>query len=148
MPKTTASKTARPRTRKTAETPATESSRSGWPAGRDALARAQQEGAKVFGTLLKQRHLFEERTKQATAKAKEMQQIAGGTWDKLEQVFEERVARALSRLGIYTQSDIDRLTERVDALSDAVNRLLEAKDAAAKKPAARPTKPRKKTSPG
>jgi translation elongation factor P/translation initiation factor 5A len=29
----------------------------------------------------------------ATAKAKEMQQMAGGTWDKLEQVFEDRVQR-------------------------------------------------------
>ena len=34
------------------------------------------------------------------AKAKEMQQMAGGTWDKLEQVFEDRVERALSKLGV------------------------------------------------
>jgi polyhydroxyalkanoate synthesis regulator phasin len=70
-----------------------------------------------------------------------MQQIAGGTWDKLEQVFEERVARALSRLGFYTQQDIQRLTERVDALAEAVNRLAaerrRAPRAAAKRPAKR-----------
>ncbi len=35
--------------------------------------------------------------------------MAGGTWDKLEQVFEDRVARALSRLGVHTQSDVERL---------------------------------------
>jgi hypothetical protein len=50
----------------------------------------------------------------------------GGTWDKLEQVFEDRVARALSKLGVHTQSDVERLTERVDVLSEAVNELIRA----------------------
>ena len=35
--------------------------------------------------------------------------MAGGTWDKLEQVFEDRVARALSKLGVYTQNDVQKL---------------------------------------
>jgi hypothetical protein len=52
--------------------------------------------------------------------------MAGGTWDKLEKVFEDRVARALSKLGVHTQSDVDRLAERVDALSEAVNELIKA----------------------
>jgi poly(hydroxyalkanoate) granule-associated protein len=133
MPKTTASR-ASARGAKRA-TPAAGGSAQRWPAGLDALAKAQHEGVKVFESLLKQGQKLERRTKQAaaetaaaargaaTAKAREMQQIAGGTWDKLEQVFEERVARALSRLGFYTQQDIQRLTERVDALSEAVNRL-------------------------
>jgi hypothetical protein len=60
----------------------------------------------------------------AQSKAKEMQAKAGGTWDKLEQVFENRVARALSRLGVHTQADVERLAERVDALSEAVNELI------------------------
>jgi UDP:flavonoid glycosyltransferase YjiC (YdhE family) len=71
-----------------------------------------------------------------------MQQMAGGTWDKLEQVFEDRVARALSKLGIYTQNDIQRLADRVDELSAAVNKLLAAQSAA--KPA-RPAKRAAKT---
>jgi poly(hydroxyalkanoate) granule-associated protein len=114
--------------------PAAGASRHGWVGGLDALASARQEGAKVFETLLKKGQALEQRTKQAaadtagaaTAKAREMQQMANGTWDKLEQVFEDRVARALSKLGIYTQNDIQRLTERVDELSAAVNRLLAA----------------------
>jgi len=52
--------------------------------------------------------------------------MAGGTWDKLEQVFEDRVARALSKLGVYSQKDVERLAERVDALAEAVNALLKA----------------------
>lgn len=119
----------------------------GWPSGLEALARAQHEGAKVFESLLKQGQRLEQKTKRAAvdtavaargvaaAKAKEMQQMAGGTWDKLEQVFEDRVARALAKLGVYTQNDVQRLADRVDELSDAVNRLLGAKGGAAAKPA-------------
>jgi poly(hydroxyalkanoate) granule-associated protein len=113
-----------------------ESSRQIWLAGLGAFSRAQQEGMKVFETLVKQGEALESKTKQsaldtaaaagtvAKAKAKEMQAMAGGTWDKLEQVFEARVARALSKLGVHTQSDVQRLTDRVDALSEAVNELI------------------------
>jgi poly(hydroxyalkanoate) granule-associated protein len=111
-----------------------DSSRQIWLAGLGAFAKAQAEGMKVFETLVKQGEGLESRTKRAAAdtadvakaKAKEMQAMAGGTWDKLEQVFEDRVARALSRLGVYTQSDVERLAERVDALSEAVNELIKA----------------------
>jgi poly(hydroxyalkanoate) granule-associated protein len=115
-----------------------ESSRQIWLAGLGAFSRAQQEGRKVFDTLVKQGEVLESQTKRtaidtaaaagtvAKAKAKEMQAMAGGTWDKLEQVFEARVARALSKLGVHTQDDVQRLTERVDALSDAVNDLIKA----------------------
>jgi polyhydroxyalkanoate synthesis regulator phasin len=44
-------------------------------------------------------------------------------------VFEDRVARALGKLGVYTQNDIQKLAERVDALSAAVNELLKASGA-------------------
>ena len=118
-----------------------------WLAGLGAFSRAQAEGKKVFETLVKQGERLEERTKRAaastaaaargaaTAKAKEMQQMAGGTWDKLEQVFEDRVERALSKLGVYTQIDVQRLAERVDELSEAVNELLKATGVKRKPPA-------------
>jgi poly(hydroxyalkanoate) granule-associated protein len=109
-----------------------------WLAGLGAFSRAQAEGMKMFETLVKQGERLEEKTRRAAsdtaaaargaarAKAKEMQQMAGGTWDKLEQVFEDRVERALSKLGVYTQNDVQRLAERVDELSAAVNQLLKA----------------------
>ena len=113
-----------------------ESPRQIWLAGLGAFSRAQSEGTKVFETLVKQGEAVEARTRSAASqtaaaartaartKAKEMQQMAGGTWDKLEKVFEERVARALTRLGVHTQSDVERLAARVDALSEAVNELI------------------------
>lgn len=109
-----------------------------WLAGLGAFSRAQREGTKVFEALVRQGEQLQDRTKQvatetaaaargaATAKAKEMQQMAGGTWDKLEQVFEDRVARALGKLGVYTQNDVQRLAGRVDELADAVNKLIKA----------------------
>jgi poly(hydroxyalkanoate) granule-associated protein len=122
-----------------------ESSRQIWLAGLGAFARAQQEGMKMFETLVAQGENLESRTRQAasqtaaaargaaTAKAREVQAMAGGTWDKLEQVFEDRVARALSKLGVYTQNDVQRLAERVDALSERVNELINASGAGARK---------------
>jgi poly(hydroxyalkanoate) granule-associated protein len=109
-----------------------------WLAGLGAFAKTQQGGKQVFEALVKQGESLETKTRAAAAgtadaargaaraKAKEMQAMAGGTWDKLEQVFETRVARALGRLGVYSAADVKRLTERVDALSEAVNALLKA----------------------
>jgi poly(hydroxyalkanoate) granule-associated protein len=109
-----------------------------WLAGLGAFAKAQTGGKQVFETLVRQGSALEARTRQAaastaeaardvaTSKAKEMHAMAGGTWDKLEQVFQERVARALGQLGVYTSSDVERLTERVNELSEAVNALLKA----------------------
>jgi poly(hydroxyalkanoate) granule-associated protein len=99
-----------------------------WPAPLGALAKAQQEGVKVIESLRKHGQRLEQKTREAAAdtaaRAREMQQFAGGTLDKLEQVFEERVARALSKLGVHTQNDVQQLVARVDALSEAVNRLI------------------------
>jgi poly(hydroxyalkanoate) granule-associated protein len=118
-----------------------------WLAGLGAFSKAQEGGAKVFDTLVKQGEVLEARTRKAAAetadaargaamsKAKEMQAIAGGTWDKLEQVFEDRVSRALGKLGVHTSADVERLSERVDELSEAVNALLKAQGVRRKTPA-------------
>ena len=127
-----------------------DSSRQIWLAGLGAFARAQAEGTKVFETLVKQGETLESKTRKAasdtaamargaaTAKVKEVQKGVGGTWDKLEQVFEDRVERALSKLGVYTQNDVVRLSQRVDALSEAVNELIKATGVTPKRRAAPP----------
>ena len=119
-----------------------ESSRQIWLAGLGAFSRAQAEGMKMFEALVEQGQGLESRTKRAASetasaaagiaaqKAREMQSAAGGTWDKLEQVFEDRVARVLSKLGVHTQADVDRLSQRVEALSEAVNTLIRSGGAA------------------
>lgn len=115
-----------------------DSSRQIWLAGLGAFARAKGEGRKVFDTLVKQGESLEKETRSAAAStaaaareaaaegAARVQTIAGDTWDKLEKVFEDRVAKALARLGVHTQSDVEQLSQRVDALAGAVNELIRA----------------------
>lgn len=130
-----------------------DSSRSIWLAGLGAFSRAQAEGMRMFETLVKQGEALESKTKQAagdaavaargaaTAKVKEVKKNVGSTWDKLESVFEARVARALAKLGVHTQADVAKLTERVDKLSAAVNELIKAQG---RTPAPKPRKAAKR----
>ena len=131
-----------------------DSSRQIWLAGLGAFSRAQAEGMKVFETLVKQGQVLESKTRRAAvdtataargaaeAKVKEVKEGVGGTWDKLEQVFEARVARALSKLGVHTHSDVERLAERVDALSEAVNHLIKGSGGKAARVAPGASRPR------
>ena len=106
-----------------------------WLAGLGAFGKTQEEGAKVFEALVKEgRHLEARTRKVAGAKMSEVtSQVARhasqatakatATWDKLEQVFEDRVARALSRLGVPTKRDIQSLAKRVETLTSSVQKL-------------------------
>ena len=110
-----------------------------WLAGLGAFGKTQEEGAKVFEALVKEGKHLEARTRKlAEAKVGEMTsqwnrkagqatQRATATWDKLEQVFEDRVARALSRLGVPTNRDIQALAKRVVTLTASVLKLTGAR---------------------
>ncbi|MGN6827835.1 phasin family protein [Paucibacter sp. M5-1] len=120
-----------------------------WAAGLGAFAKAQGEGGKVFEALVKEGLTLQKKTQSAaeeklgavTSKmsgmAGEVGAKAGQQWDKLESIFEERVASALKRLGVPTAKDIDALIARIDALSAATGVKPAARKAAAK-PAAKP----------
>jgi poly(hydroxyalkanoate) granule-associated protein len=120
-----------------------------WLAGLGAFAKAQEEGQKVFkalvreGTSIQQRTMkvTEDRVNNVTAKvtkvAAGLQKQANGTWDKLETVFEARVERALTRLGVPTNKEITSLTRRVEELTRSVESLTRAKRAPAKAAKAR-----------
>jgi len=119
-----------------------------WLAGLGAFAKAQEEGGKVFEALVKEGETIQARTRKLTdEKIAVVAGKAAGTWDRLEQVFEDRVARALGSLGVPSKKDIDKLSKRVVELTAVVQGLTEAKPApkAAAKPAAKPaTKPAEK----
>jgi poly(hydroxyalkanoate) granule-associated protein len=112
-----------------------ESAQQIWLAGLGAFAKAQAEGGKVFETLVtegmsiqrKTRSLAEEKLGEVTGKASkmagELTKQANDSWDKLENVFEGRVERALGRLGVPTNKDIQALVARVDALNSSVKSL-------------------------
>lgn len=118
-----------------------ESAQQIWLAGLGAFAKAQEEGGKVFEALVKEGESMHKKTKQvADEKISSVTGRAVDTWDRLEQVFEDRVARALSSLGVPTKKEIDKLSKRVAELTAAVQALSEAKEGAvaAEPKAARP----------
>ena len=95
-----------------------------WLAGLGAFSKAQKEGVKMFEALVTEGEKFQERTKSvADERIAEMKAKASGTWDKLEQVFEERVARALHSLSVPRRRDVDVLTKRVAELTEIAKKL-------------------------
>ena len=116
-----------------AESDASEAARHNiWLAGLGAFAKAQAEGTKAFEALVsegvelqrKTQALAQERLTEATQQfetlAARASNVATERLDKLEGIFEQRVARALTRMGIPTSADLEQLSERLDALERAM----------------------------
>ena len=123
-----------------------ESAQQIWLAGLGAFSKAQEEGGKVFEALVKEgltiqrktQAVAEEKITEATSRVTTMASDIGskaqGQWDKLENIFEDRVAKALAKLGVPSARDLDALSARVDALAKS-SKAASAKAAA--KPAAK-----------
>ena len=106
-----------------------------WLAGMGAFAKAQAEGKQVFEALVKEGASLQKKTQSAaeerldevsdkmSSMAGEVSAKAGQHWDKLESIFEERTAKALSRLGVPSAKDVEALTARIEELSAKVARL-------------------------
>ncbi len=111
-----------------------ESAQQIWLAGVGAFSRAQAEGTKLFEGLVKEgmgleqtmrkfaggradvvRDVVESRVGQARERATD-------TWDKLEKVFEDRVQRALVKLGVPSREDLNDLSARVETLTVELRR--------------------------
>lgn len=105
-----------------------EASRQIWLAGLGAFAKAQQQGGKVFEALVQEGLQLQRRTQEvAQAQMAEashklsaltggLSERAGQQWDRLEGIFEQRVARALQRLNVACGDEVQALRQRVDAL--------------------------------
>jgi poly(hydroxyalkanoate) granule-associated protein len=106
-----------------------------WLAGLGAFAKAQEEGSKLFEALVKEGTALDAKTRKFTeAKMNEargnvettlgqVRERSQETWDKLEKVFEDRVSRALGRLGVPGHDEIRSLSSKVDELSREVRKL-------------------------
>ena len=103
-----------------------------WQAGLGAFAKAQEEGTKAFEKLVsdgitmqrKAQVTAEEKLAEATQKvtqvAHQFNERATGQWDKLETIFEDRVAKALTRLGIPSAAELQALHARIEQLEKQV----------------------------
>ena len=106
-----------------------------WQAGLGALTRAQAEGTKAVESLVKESMSIQRKTaaaaegkiSEATNKmstlATDISSKANGQWDKLENIFEERVAKALNKLGVPSAKDVNALIARIDDLNKAVQKM-------------------------
>lgn len=129
-----------------------------WQAGLGAFAKAQAEGGRAFDTLVKEGTTLQRKTQAAaeeriteatnrmTNMATDISSKASGHWDKLENIFEERVAKALNKLGVPSAKDVSALIARIDALNLSVQELSAGKVPAAKGVAGK-TKTKAKTRP-
>jgi poly(hydroxyalkanoate) granule-associated protein len=125
-----------------------ESAQQIWLAGLGAFAKAQEGGGKVYESLMKEglsiqrktQAAAEEKLSEATSKmanmAGDIQSKAGQQWDKLENIFEDRVAKALNKLGVPSAKDVDALIARIDELNKTVQKM--GAKAPSAKPAAKP----------
>ena len=143
-------------------TPVVDSAREIWLAGLGAFSFAQNEsgkiieqGNKLFEKLVSEGVKLEKKTRKVAedtvgdvkdeveSKVGAVRKQAVDNWDKLENIFEDRVARVLGQLGVPTAADVNKLSERVQILSRKVTEMTKPKKAAkprkttAKKPAAK-----------
>lgn len=144
-----------------------ESAQQIWLAGVGAFGRAQAEGTKLFEGLVKEGLSLEKTARSFAGKRADVvrdavenrvdqaRERATDTWDRLEKVFEERVQKALVKLGVPGRDDLKDLVGRVDTLTAELRRQrgggtarkpaakAPAKKAAARKPAAKRATARK-----
>ena len=101
-----------------------------WLAGLGAFAKVGEEGGKLFETLIKEGEKVEKKARDAaSATLEEGQEKAGetrgkvaDTWDKVEQLFEDRLARVLNRMGVPSHDELQALTQRVDELQEMIKK--------------------------
>ncbi len=101
-----------------------DSARQIWLAGLGAYTKAEEDAGRFFEKLVKEGEEIESKTRGAVEKqirvvedtVEEVKTKATGTWDKLENVFDQRVSQALHRLNIPTKAEFDALAEEVRQL--------------------------------
>lgn len=99
-----------------------------WLAGLGAFARAEEEGSKLFDTLVdvgkdlesKTRDISETRVEEIKERVRSR---TGETMGKMEKAFDERLNKALSKLGIPNKREVEALQKRVQELTAALEEL-------------------------
>ncbi|MCP4203275.1 MAG: phasin family protein [bacterium] len=117
-----------------------------WLAGLGALSVAEEEGSKLFKTLVKKGEGFEKRGKKRFEKVQHTveDQVeaavekADSAFGKFGKGFDGKVADTLNKLGVPSRMEIQKLTRRVEQLTRKV-------DGLSKKPKAKPRTAKKTT---
>ncbi len=139
-----------------------------WLAGLGAFSKARDESSEVFNKLIESGEKFEDKYKQmvdessesAIKKVSNLLDKIPSPSEKIEDIFDSRVARALKRMGVMPAINaLQSLSERVEELNSLIEEYVDttpekktkktavkksaAKKASAKKPAAKKTATKK-----
>ena len=99
-----------------------------WLAGLGAMAAAEEEGSKIFSSLVERGEKWEREGKERAEKAR------ARTWDKarskvdetvsdVERRIDERMTETLHRFGVPTRDEIRDLSRRVEELNSKIDAL-------------------------
>ena len=107
------------------------SARQIWLAGLGAYTKAEEDTGRFFERLVREGEDLENKTRGAVGRqvkavedrVDEVRERATGTWDRLESVFDERVSRALDRLGIPAPGRVRELEKKVSQLEEEMEQL-------------------------
>lgn len=114
--------------------------RKAWLAGLGAYAKAGQEGYDYFKELVKTGETVEKDGKKLVNKKidavnervddlkSDAVQAVEGRLEQIENAFDQRVARALNRLGMPSRHDLDALSVRLEQLSTLVEHAAKQKN--------------------
>ena len=114
--------------------------RKAWLAGLGAYARAGQEGYDYFKELVKTGETVEKDGKKLVNKKmnavnervddlkSDAVQAVEGRLEQIENAFDQRVARALNRVGMPSRHDLDALSVRLEQLSALVEQAAKQKN--------------------
>lgn len=116
--------------------------------GRGVLSLAEREGGKLFSTVSAVGQVFQHGVrKQFDAAGDATSHVFGsatGTVEKIERLIELRVARILNSMQIPTAHDVQQLSQRVEELNAAVERLTQASSGDTSPPPATATRSRER----
>lgn len=114
--------------------------RKAWLAGLGAYAKAGQEGYDYFKELVKTGETVEKDGKKLVNKKidavnervddlkSDAVQAVEGRLEQIENAFDQRVARALNRVGMPSRNDLDALSVRLEQLSALVEHAVKQKN--------------------
>ena len=103
-----------------------------WLAGLGAFSRAEEEGSKMFDTLVKVGEELESKTVEITDQtvnkvAEKTKESVTDTKDKVEKLLDHGVSTSLNKIGLVTAKDVQHLEGLIIALHQKVDALVEEK---------------------
>ncbi len=105
---------------------AKDSARNVWLAGVGALSMAEEEGGKMFETLVKKGAAYEtknrKRLETMVTNVKDMRGDVSAVFGKVVSPVNSAMEKAMHQLGVPTRKEIATLTKRVEELTKAVDR--------------------------